>query len=265
MPTTNLLSLDKEDLSELSGVRNANATRRRLQKREPDELRTLLHESKKALRRVEDQLDAAREKVHERVQHILSRYGDDTGDVAPEEEARKVIRGKTSDPLNDALRTLERRAEEAEGGRAAVFRGRVKDVKRLIRELRDLQDKRGELRHRRHVATSLLKNWSAGRVDLGVDSDKGVAEATARAATDAQLRHLKTARTVLQSTPEIGTKADFQQACEAREEPGGSVRKRVQELGKDRLDAVHLPSRYTGFDGGFQRLVADLWADSLDR
>jgi len=154
-------------------ARDTKETRRELQRHGSDELRQLRDQIEDSLERVEDQVDSTEETIRNRVRHILTLYGADTGGVDPEEEARKVIQGSTSEPLNDALRCLTLRAEETEDKRrSVVYRGRVQELQRLFRRLKDLDERKGELRHRRDVAKRLLDDWSAGRVELGIEPEE---------------------------------------------------------------------------------------------
>jgi len=136
---------------------------------------------------------------------------------------------------------------------------RIRTLKKQYRKLeREVIGYEADRRAINHILDNL---WSGSPVGEGTE-DK-VSEATVRVASKTQLRHLKTAREVLQDHPEIDTKDGFEEKCDKQGDPGGSVRRRVQELGKERLDMVHLPSQYTGFSGGFQQLVKDLCTDSL--
>jgi hypothetical protein len=78
-----------------------------------------------------------------------------------------------------------------------------------------------------------------------------------------QLEHLRTARKILKKHPDISAKGDFIEAA-GEDRPGASIIRRVQDLGKIMMERMNTPSCYTGFDGGFQRLVEDIWRGDLE-
>lgn len=91
-----------------------------------------------------------------------------------------------------------------------------------------------------------------------------VAASTAEAATSTQLEHLKTARSVLREhRGEIGSRKEWRKHC-----PGSAqaVEKAVQRLADNILNEPFKPrpQHYTGFSGGFQRLVRDLWNGEVE-
>lgn len=133
-------------------------------------------------------------------------------------------------------------------------------MKAVDREIRvNAVDEVQSIRHT-NGARTLLVGHAPLLVDRQDSEDEDSMDSeTAIKASATQQRHLITAREVLDANPSISSLDGFVEACESRGAPGGSVRKRVQELGKDILDKVHLPDHYTGFSGGFQRLVEDLW------
>jgi hypothetical protein len=114
-------------------------------------------------------------------------------------------------------------------------------------------------------ALSVFKRRGASHMEHWLEEEctRGPDSTTIRTAAGKQLKHLRTARSVLNNQSEITTQKAFENACKERDEPGGSVRKRVQRLGKEVLDVVHLPKHYSGFRGGFERLVEDLWNGSV--